>query len=317
LPRHKYSKFVIHNMKNIKKINGLIAAPFTAFDKKDQINLGMVKEQQAMYKRNGLSGVFICGTTGESSALTLKEKKLLYKEWSKYKEPGFTIIAFLGGTCVKECQELAIYAQECGLDAVSITAPYYFKPSNVEALALFCQEVASVVPEMPFFYYHIPCFTSVNFPMINLLNRMDELIPNLAGIKYTFENMMDYQLCLNFKNRKYNILWGRDEMLLPALSIGATSAVGSTYGYLAPVYLNIIKLYQEKKLEEAAEAQLTANKFITILDKFGGGCGKAYMKAVGLDLGKHRAPVTNLTEKEYAELSEILASMDFTKYCNK
>ncbi|MFA6851334.1 MAG: dihydrodipicolinate synthase family protein, partial [Selenomonadaceae bacterium] len=169
-------------MKDFNKIKGLVAAPFTAFDEQNKINVSMIEKQQAMYKRNGLSGVFICGTTGESSALTFEEKTLLYKEWSKYKEPGFSIIAFLGGTCVKECQDLALYAQQCELDAVAVTSPYYFKPSSVEALALFCQEVASVVPDIPFFYYHIPCFTNVNFPMINLLERMDELIPNLAGI---------------------------------------------------------------------------------------------------------------------------------------
>jgi N-acetylneuraminate lyase len=304
-------------MKNIEKIRGLIAAPFTAFDKNDEINLEMVAEQQAMYKRNGLSGVFICGTTGESSALTMDEKKQLFKKWSEYRTPDFKVIAFLGGTSVKECSELAQYASECNLDAVSITAPYYFKPANVKALAFFCQEVASAVPDMPFFYYHIPVFTGVNFPMINFLEIADELIPNLAGIKYTYENMMDYQLCLNFKNKKYNILWGRDEMLLPALSIGAVSAVGSTYGYMTPVYLKVIELFNESKPEEAAQMQLQAIRFIQLLDKFGGGCGKAYMKSIGFDLGKHRLPVMNLTDDQYAEFTQLLVKMEFNRYCNK
>lgn len=304
-------------MKNIEKIYGLIAAPFTAFDENDEINLDIVAEQQAMYKRNGLSGVFICGTTGESSALTMEEKKLLFKKWSEYKTPDFKIIAFLGGTCVKECKELALYAQRCNLDAVSITAPYYFRPANEKALALFCKEVASAVPDMPFYYYHIPVFTGVSFPMINFLEIADEIIPNFAGIKYTYENMMDYQLCLNFKNKKYNILWGRDEMLLPALSIGAVSAVGSTYGYMTPIYLKIIELFKENKLEDAAGMQLQAIKFIQLLDKFGGGCGKAYMKSIGLNLGKHRLPVLNLSDNQYTELTQLLNQMNFTKYCNK
>ena len=304
-------------MKNLKRITGLIAAPFTAFDENDELNLGMVENQQAMYKHNGLTGVFICGTTGESSALTMREKKLLYKEWSKYKEPGFTIIAFLGGTSVKECQELALYAQECELDAVSLTAPYYFKPANVNALAQFCKEVADVVPKMPFYYYNIPCFTGVNYPMIKLLEIVDETIPNFAGIKYTHENMMDYQLCLNFKNKKYNILWGRDEMLLPALSIGATSAVGSTYGYMTPIYLKVIELFNQNKLEEAAQMQLTAIKFIQLLDMFGGGCGKAFMRNIGFELGKHRLPVINLTIEEELQLKNLLNEMNFNNYCNK
>ncbi|MEI6752025.1 MAG: dihydrodipicolinate synthase family protein [Paludibacter sp.] len=304
-------------MKELKRINGLIAAPFTAFDENDELNLSIIEEQQAMYKRNGLSGVFICGTTGESSALSVVEKKILFKEWSNYKEPGFKIIAFLGGTSIKECQELAIYAQKCDLDAVSVTAPYYFKPNNVNTLAQFCKEIADVVPEMPFYYYNIPVFTGVNFPMIKLLEIVDETIPNFAGIKFTHENMMDYQLCLNFKNKKYNILWGRDEMLLPALSIGATSAVGSTYGYLTPLYLRIIQLFNEQKIEEAAQLQLKAIQFIQLLEKFGGGCGKAYMRNIGFNMGKHRMPVVNLTHDEELQLQSLLKDMNFSEYCNK
>ena len=88
----------------MKKIEGLIAAPFTAFTPDNKVNLAMVEKQQEMYKKNSLSGVFICGSTGEGSSLTYEEKKLLYKEWSKYKAPDFNIIAFLGGTSATSCR---------------------------------------------------------------------------------------------------------------------------------------------------------------------------------------------------------------------
>ena len=301
----------------MKKIEGLIAAPFTAFTPDNKVNLAMVEKQQEMYKKNSLSGVFICGSTGEGSSLTYEEKKLLYKEWSKYKAPDFNIIAFLGGTSVSECIDLARYAQEVGLDAVAATAPYYFKPADVNALAGFCKEIADSVPDMPFFYYHIPVLSNVNFPMIELLKIMDKTIPNLSGIKYTFENMMDYQLCLNFKDRKYNIMWGRDEMLLPALSIGAISAVGSTYGYNAPIYNEIIRLYNEGKMEEAANLQYIANKIITLLGKYGNGTGKAFMKAIGMDMGRYRSPLNTLTEEQYAALLSDLKEYSFYNYSNK
>lgn len=301
----------------MKKIEGLIAAPFTAFTSDNEVNLAMVEKQQEMYKKNSLSGVFICGSTGEGSSLTHEEKKVLYKEWAKYKTPDFKIIAFLGGTSVNECIDLALYAQELGLDAVAATAPYYFKPADVNALALFCKEIADSVPNMPFFYYHIPVLTNVNFPMIELLKVMDKTIPNLSGIKYTFENMMDYQLCLNFKDRKYNIMWGRDEMLLPALSLGARSAVGSTYGYSAPIYHEIIKLYNEGNIEAAAELQYIANKIITLLLKYGGGTGKAFMKATGMDMGCYRAPIRTLTKEQYESFIKDLEEYSFYNYCNK
>lgn len=299
------------------KIKGLIAAPFTAFDKNGDLNLGMVEVQARMYKKNGVKGVFICGTTGESSALTLQEKKALYKEWSKYKTPEFNIIAFLGGTCAAECIELSKYAFACGLDAVAVTAPYYFKPSSCSALADFCKEVALAVPEMPFYYYHIPCFTGVNYQMIDLLKCLDGVVPNFSGIKYTFENLMDYQLCLNFKNGKYDILWGRDEMLLPALSVGAQGAVGSTYGYMAPVYNRLIEAYNAGDISLAREMQIKAIEFIQLLSEYGGGTGKAFMREIGVECGEHRLPVNNLSEQQRMEFHEKLAKMQFTDYCCK
>lgn len=298
----------------MKQIKGMIAAPFTGFTADGGVDLDKVVLQQRFYKDNGIAGVFVCGSTGEGSALTADEKKLLYREWAKYRTDDFTVIAFLGGTSARECRELASYAAQCGLDAVAVTSPYYFKPATVADLCDFCREVASAVPGMPFYYYHIPCLTGVAFPMYDLLQRMDAAIPNLAGIKYTYENMMDYQLCLNYKQRKYNIMWGRDEMLLPALALGATAYVGSTYGYNAPIYSAIIENFGRGDMEKAAGLQLQANLFIALLGKYGNGAGKAFMKAAGLDLGPTRAPLNTLTDAQYAALLADLAQMPFDEF---
>lgn len=298
----------------MKEIKGMIVAPFTGFTADGELNLSIVDLQQRVYKKNGVTGVFVAGTTGEGSSLTMEEKKALYREWAKYKEDNFALIAFVGGTSVKECRELAVYAQECGMDAVAMTAPYYQKAANVKALAKTLAEVASAAPGMPFFYYHIPVLTHVGFAMYDLLQEMDAMIPNLAGIKYTFENMMDYQLCLDYKDRKYTIMWGRDEMLLEALAIGADTFVGSTYGYNAPVYNAIIEAFKAGDMKKAAALQHKACIYITFLNKYGNGCGKAFMKAIGVDLGPCRGPLSTLTDEQYASLLADLAQTDFDDY---
>jgi len=43
-----------------------------------------------------------------------------------------------------------------------------------------------------------------------------------AGIKFTHENLMDYAQCLQFEQGRFDILFGRDEILLGALALGAT-----------------------------------------------------------------------------------------------
>lgn len=298
----------------MKKIKGLIVAPFTGFTADEELNLSVIMLQADFYKNNGITGAFIAGTTGEGSSLTMDEKKALYREWAKYKDDNFALIGFVGGTSVKECRELALYARECGLDAVAMTAPYYQKASDVKALARTLAQVASVVPDMPFFFYHIPSLTHVGVNVFSLLKEMDAIIPNLAGIKYTFEDMMDYQLCLDFKDRKYTVMWGRDEMLLEALAIGADTFVGSTYGYNAPVYNKIREAFAAGDIKKAAALQHKACEYIQFLGKYGNGCGKAFMKAVGVDLGPCRFPLSTLAADQYESLLEDLAKTDFNEY---
>lgn len=294
----------------------MIAAPFTAFNEDGSVNLAKVSEQKKFYKDSGVAGAFICGSTGEGAALTTAERKALFKEWGKFQDPDFTVIAFLGGTSLEEERELAVWAKECGLDAVAITAPYYQKPANVADLCACCAHVASAVPDMPFFYYHIPVLSGVNFPMYSLLKLMDEAIPNLAGIKYTFEDMMDYLFCLQYKNKKYNILWGRDEQYLEALAIGAEGSVGSTFGYMAPVYTALEEAYKAGKMDEAVKIQLEANEMISLLNKYGSGCGKAYMKAAGCDLGPCRLPLKTFSDETWKAFLEDLKATSFEKYKN-
>ena len=298
----------------MKRIKGLIAAPFTAFKQDGELNLARVKDQAVYYKKNGISGAFVAGTTGESAALTLDEKKALYKEWAAVRPDGFALIGFVGGTSVKECRELALYARECGLDGVAMTAPYYQKAAGVKELARTLAQVAEVVPELPFFFYHIPCLTNVNISVYQLLQEMDAIIPNLGGIKYTFEDMMDFQMCLEFKNRKYTVMWGRDEMLLEALSIGADTFIGSTYGYNAPVYTAIIDAFNKGDLKKAAALQYKACQYITFLGKYGNGCGKAFMKAADMDLGPCRLPLSTFSDEKYAAFIEDLRKTDFDDY---
>lgn len=298
----------------MKKLKGLIVAPFTGFTEDGEVDIQAVARQQKYYKENGIIGAYVCGTTGEGSALTMEEKKALFQEWARYRDEHFTVIGFVGGTSVKDAQELTAWAATCGLDAVAMTAPYYQRAANVHELALTLAEVASAAPELPFFYYHIPILTHVCFPMIELLREVDGLIPNFAGIKYTFEDLMDYLFCLEFGNRKYDILYGRDEMMLPALSLGGQAFVGSTYGYSAPIYLDLMKAFEEGDIKRAAALQYQTDRLIAVLGKYGNGTGKAFMKAAGLDLGPCRHPLTTLTESQYASFLEDLRALDFGKY---
>lgn len=299
------------------KLTGLIAAPFTPMYNDGRVNIDLIATYYQFLKQNQITGAFICGSTGEGVSMTVTEKKQVAAAWAgcTKSDPDFKVMTLLGGTCIADCIELAKHAQEIGLYAVSFTSPFYFKPANVEMLARSIAAIAETVPEMPFYYYHIPVLTGVGFPMFDLLQTLDGRLDNFAGIKYTHEDFMDFQSCLNYKNGAYDMLWGRDENMLSALAVGAKGAVGSTFNYAAPLYHDLIDAFNNNDTENAGRLQQKSIDMIRLLGKYGGiSVGKAYMKVTGLDCGEFRLPVKNMSAAQFEDFKSDVSQLDFDTF---
>lgn len=289
---------------NIKKIEGLIAAPFTPMHDDGSLNLKVITRYADFLDKNRVNGIFVCGSTGEGVSLTFDEKLKVMEAWADM--PFFSVF-LVGGTSLEECKLLARQAKVLGYDAIAFLPPFYFKPANVRILADCCAEVAAVVPDMPFYYYHIPVLAGSGFPMLPLLEAVQNRIPNFAGIKYTDENLMDYAQCQQFDNSEYDMLWGRDEILLAAMSLGAKGGVGSTFNYAAPVYHKLMSAFEKGDMETALLQQHKSIEIVRLLGKYGGiRVGKAFMRAVGIDCGHFRLPIPRMTQSDYESfLSEL------------
>ncbi|WP_316845842.1 dihydrodipicolinate synthase family protein [Pedobacter psychrodurus] len=302
------------------KLQGLIAAPFTPFHQDGTLNLRLIPKYYAFLKQNGVTGAFICGSTGEGVSLTRDEKMEVAEAWAvaSKNDTEFKVMTLLGGTCLADCKVLAKHAAEIGLYGVSFTAPSYFKPSSVAVLAEMCAEIAAEVPEMPFYYYHIPVLTGANLSMIDLLQAVDGKIPNFAGVKYTHEDFMDFLSCMSFRDNKYDMLWGRDENMLSALVLGSKGAVGSTFNYLTPLYNQLIEAFEQNDLKTATALQQKSIDFIRLLGKYGGiATGKAYMKLIGLDCGEFRLPVKNMDQTAFMHFKTDVEKLDFQTFKSK
>ncbi len=303
-----------------KHIEGLVAAPFTPMHPDGSLNLACIPAYYSLLKNNGVVGVFINGSTGEGSSLTNQEKKNVISAWADCTahDENFKVMSLVGGTSIEDAIDVAKHCAKEKLYGVSLTAPNYFKPADLNMLVQSCIAVANSVPETAFYYYHIPVLTGVYFPMIQLLNQMHGRLPNFAGIKYTHEDFMDYQACLNFENGYYDMLWGRDENFLPALSVGTKGVVGSTYNYAAPLYHAILDAWQHHDLNEARILQLKSIDMIQLLGKYGGiATGKSYMKLLGLDCGQFRLPVKNMNHEEFLLFKKDVEKINLKGYLSE
>lgn len=297
----------------IRKIKGLIAAPFTPMTADGEINPGMIPAYAKKLKDDGVKGVFICGTTGEGMLMTSDERKIVAEKWIIEQTDDFKVIVHVATTSAKQSKDLAGHAQKAGAYAVGTMGPVFFKPTRVEELVGFCAEVAAGAPELPFYYYHIPSVSGIQLPMDEFIQKMSLQVPNFAGLKFTHNNFMEMKLCMDINDGKWDILHGFDELLLAGLAFGAQGAVGSTYNFMAPLYNGIICDFEKGNMEAALKKQALSIKMIEILIRYNGAVvsGKALMKAVGIDCGECRVPLRNLTDKEYIELITELKKADF------
>ena len=303
----------------MKRFKGLVAAPFTPFKKNGAVDFAMIERLAASLEASRVAGAFVCGTTGEGVSMTTSERMKVAARWQACAGRNLRVIVHVGHTSLGDSRALAEHAQKIGAAAVGCMAPFCFKPSKAEDLAAFCAEVAAAAPELPFYYYHIPCVTGVTIPAFDFLRAAADKIPNLAGIKFTHENLMDFAACVRWEGGRFDALFGRDEMLLAGLAVGAEGAIGSTYNYAAPVYHRVIAAYKRGDLSAAQAEQARANAMIAVLIRYGGmpPAGKAFMKAIGLDCGTVRLPLRPLADEQAEALRAEAEAAGFFGFASK
>ena len=303
-----------------EKIKGLIVAPFTPFDKNGELDLSPIPAYGKLLQNNGLIGVFINGSSGEGYMLTVEERMKLAEKWVSTAPEGFKVIVHVGATCIKDCHKLAQHAQEIGAFGIGAMASPFPKAGRVEELVKYCEEIACGAPDLPFYFYHIPVLNGVYLPMLPFLKAAEDRIPNLAGIKYTYENLYEYNQCMLYKDGKFDMLHGQDESILNGLIMGgAQGGISGTGSYIGNVLVGIIDECNKGNIEKARELQNYAQDVINVIAKYRGNivCGKRIMKFLGLDLGINRTPFQNITDEEEAIIRKELEAIDFFNRGNK
>ncbi|MBM3888871.1 MAG: dihydrodipicolinate synthetase [Verrucomicrobia bacterium] len=297
---------------------GLIAAPFTPMNDDGSVDLRRIEKLAASLAANGVRGAFVNGSTGESMSLTVEERLQTAERWAAVAPKSLAVIVHVGHTTLADCRRMAAHAQKIGARAIGAMPPFFFKPGTMEDLVACCADMAAAAPQVPFYYYHIPSLTGVNFAMVDFLKAAAGRIPTLAGIKFTYENLMDFGQCVRFDGGRFNLLFGRDEILLSGMIAGARGAVGSTYSFAAPLYHRIIAAYDAGDLAAAQRDQARAADFIAIAIRHGGlPAFKAMMAMIGLDCGPSRLPMRTLTKERAAQLLEELEGLGFFDYASR
>jgi N-acetylneuraminate lyase len=294
----------------------ILPAVFTPMFDDGSINYARVDALFHRCKESGFRGIFLNGTTGECMSLNIDERKKLVEAWAacrkKHNSKDFKIVVHTGSANLYEAASMAEHAQAQGADGIAMVPTFYFRPKNIGDLIEQCKYVASAAPDTPFYYYNIPSMTGVNFPLTTYMEHAIREIPTFAGLKNSFNDLVDYQQCLHASKGEYSLFWGSDEVFMMVYAAGNRNYVGSTYNYMGDIYFKMMDAYHASNFEKLITLQAEATAIYNILNEYNSLiAGKEVMRYIGIDCGPVRQPLRNLKP---AESTSLLGKLQKTSF---
>lgn len=286
-----------------EKFTGIMPALITPFteDGRD-IDAAALEALIEMNIRKGVSGFYVGGSTGEAFLMSMEERKQFLELVVEQVNHRVKVIAHVGAISTSQAMELARHAGHCGADAVSAVPPFYYSFSGKERLAYYQDIISST--SLPMFVYHVPALTGVSMDSRELDSLLQ--LPGIAGMKFTAYDSYHMQRLIE-RYGNLTIINGHDELFLSNLSIGCKCAVGSTFNFMADIFISMAQAYEKGDTEQARALQARANAVIDVCIELGVfRAVKGALEFMGIGTGTCRKPFLPLNDKEKERLRGVL-----------
>lgn len=232
-------------------LTGLYTAIATPFKEDASIDFDAFDKLLDYQIENGVDGIVVCGSTGESATLSVKEKMSLFIHAVEYCANRTKIIAGTGSNNTEAAIDLTLVAKEHGADAVLLVSPYYNKPSQDGLFAHFSLIAESV--DIPQILYNVPGRTGSNvLPETQL--RIAEECENVVATKEASGDLEQVMQIVARAPEGFNVLSGDDALTLPMIASGAKGVVSVISNYAPAEFGEAVRFALKGDFEAARKA---------------------------------------------------------------
>ncbi|PEA54524.1 4-hydroxy-tetrahydrodipicolinate synthase [Bacillus pseudomycoides] len=286
---------------------GTIAtAMVTPFDKNGNIDFAKTTKLINYLIDNGTTSIVVGGTTGESPTLTCEEKVALYRHVVSVVDKRVPVIAGTGSNNTHASVELTKKAEEVGVDAIMLVAPYYNKPSQ-EGMYQHFKTIAEST-KLPIMLYNVPGRSIVQIS-VDTVVRLSQ-IPNIIAIKDAGGDVLTMTEIIEKTDDDFAVYSGDDGLTLPAMAIGAKGIVSVASHIIGNEMQDMIAAFQTGDMKTAQTLhQLLVRVTNALFMAPSPTPVKTALQIVGLDVGSVRLPLLPLTEEERTQLLEVIQSI--------
>lgn len=276
-----------------------IATPFN----KEGVNLKEFERLVENQIEQNVDAIIVCGTTGEASTMTEKEKLQTIETAVKISNGRVPIIAGTGSNNTKAVIEMNKKVGKIGVDGVLIVTPYYNKTTQKGLIKHY--NVIAENTKLPIILYNVPSRTGINIEP----NTCAELskIENIIAIKEASGNLSQVAEIANLCGDNFTIYSGNDDQVLPILSLGGKGVI-SVVSNIKPKYMHdMCYKFFDGKIDEATKMQIDIIPLIKVLfSEVNPIPVKEALNIIGYDYGIPRLPLVELSDSAKENLRNLL-----------
>lgn len=277
-----------------------IVTPFT----NETVNLGALGRLLDFQLENGTDAIIICGTTGEATTMTYRERMRAVEFCVEHVAGRVPVIAGSGSNSTETAITLSRDAQMAGADGLLLVTPYYNKASQ-KGLVRHYTTIADAV-DLPLILYDVPSRTGVTMAPETYAELSKH--PNINGVKEASGNFSQIQKTRNLCPEDFSIWSGNDDETAAICMLGGKGVISVVANILPAQMHRLTELCLQNDFAAAGKLQLELKEFCDAMF-----CDvnpipvKTAMNLMGWDVGPLRLP---LCEPDEAVLQRIRRTLE-------
>ena len=285
---------------------GSCPALVTPFDQNGAINYDAFGKLIDAQIEAGVDAVCVCGTTGESATMSIREHIAAVEFCVKRVNHRVKVIAGAGSNDTSAAVYLSQHAQDSGADALLHVTPYYNKASQTGLIRHY-EYIAERV-DLPIILYNVPSRTGVSFTAETY--RVLSQNPKINGVKEASGNFSLLAHTRFLCGDDFYIWSGNDDQVVPMMALGAKGVISVASNLIPEVMVKMTKLCLDNDFEAASKLQI---KYMDLMDALFLEVNpipiKAALNLVGMEAGQLRLPLCEMSEKNLETLRSSMARM--------
>lgn len=276
-----------------------IVTPFT----KNGVNFDKLRTLLEWHIKEGTDAIVICGTTGEATTMTDKEKKDTIKFTVDVINKRIPVIAGTGSNNTMAAIEMSKYAESVGVDGLLVITPYYNKTTQ-EGLVKHFKAINDEV-NTPIVLYNVPSRTGVNIAPKTLVKIAQ--LSNVKAIKEASGNISQVLQMKALCKDTIDIYSGNDDQVVSIMSLGGKGVISVLANIIPKKVHEMAKKCLDNNFKEALDIQLnTLSLANTLFIETNPIPVKTAMNLMGLEVGPLRLPLCEMELSDKEILKAVL-----------